>query len=96
MFELNIGPMPNELVDTEYDELSERSKGYDFTILSSLCFQIPIVISYSGTDISVAVRDALLQRIRGFVFATHFKPVKAGVSGNVKWTSCSPDDPEVI
>ena len=45
---------------------------------------------YSGADISVLVRDALLQPIRRCSTATHFKRVP-GVS-EVLWTPCSPGD----
>jgi vacuolar protein-sorting-associated protein 4 len=30
---------------------------------------------YSGSDIAIAVRDALMERIRKLRMATHFKPV---------------------
>ncbi|CDO71750.1 hypothetical protein BN946_scf184920.g34 [Trametes cinnabarina] len=45
---------------------------------------------YSGSDIAVVVRDALMQPVRKVLSATHFKylpDVK-------KWTPCSPGDPD--
>lgn len=42
---------------------------------------------YSGHDIAVVVRDALMQPIRKIQQATHFKPVEDG-----KLTPCSPGD----
>ncbi|CAB4376082.1 putative vacuolar sorting ATPase Vps4 [Rhizophagus irregularis] len=43
---------------------------------------------YSGSDIAVVVRDALMQPIRKVQTATHFKRVDA----NTKLTPCSPGD----
>lgn len=45
---------------------------------------------YSGHDIAVVVRDALMQPIRKIQQATHFKPVT--VDGVEKVTPCSPGD----
>ncbi|KAF9482350.1 AAA-domain-containing protein [Pholiota conissans] len=47
---------------------------------------------YSGSDISIVVRDALMQPVRKVISATHFK--KIDVDGTMKWTPCSPGDPE--
>ena len=47
---------------------------------------------YSGSDISIIVRDALMQPVRKVISATHFKQVD--VEGVSKWTPCSPGDPE--
>jgi vacuolar protein-sorting-associated protein 4 len=47
--------------------------------------------SYSGSDISIVVRDALMQPVRKVISATHFKP-----KGEGKWTPCSPGDPEAV
>ncbi|KAK9370567.1 P-loop containing nucleoside triphosphate hydrolase protein [Lipomyces kononenkoae] len=46
---------------------------------------------YSGHDIAVAVRDALMQPVRKVQMATHFKWVN--VDGKRKLTPCSPGDP---
>lgn len=45
---------------------------------------------YSGSDISIAVQDALMQPVRLIQTATHYKPVE--VDGQTKWTPCSPGD----
>ncbi|PPR03184.1 hypothetical protein CVT24_012745 [Panaeolus cyanescens] len=45
---------------------------------------------YSGSDISIVVRDALMQPVRKVISATHFKAV------GDKWTPCSPGDPEAV
>lgn len=45
---------------------------------------------YSGSDISIAVQDALMQPIRKIQTATHYK--KVTVDGQEKLTPCSPGD----
>ncbi|KAH7910009.1 AAA-domain-containing protein [Hygrophoropsis aurantiaca] len=50
---------------------------------------------YSGSDISIVVRDALMQPVRKVISATHFKPIPAG-GHKEKWTPCSPGDPEAV
>lgn len=52
---------------------------------------------YSGSDISIVVRDALMQPIRKVISATHFKRVpdpESNLPERRKWTPCSPGDPE--
>ncbi|KAI9485286.1 MAG: skd1 protein [Benjaminiella poitrasii] len=54
---------------------------------------------YSGSDIAVLVRDALMQPIRRVQNATHFKPVTAPSRTNPGtisqyFTPCSPGDPD--
>ncbi|KAF7306243.1 AAA-domain-containing protein [Mycena indigotica] len=46
---------------------------------------------FSGSDISIVVRDALMQPVRKVLGATHFKRV-----GDGKWTPCSPGDPDAV
>ncbi|TFK71709.1 AAA-domain-containing protein [Pluteus cervinus] len=49
---------------------------------------------YSGSDISIIVRDALMQPVRKVNTATHFKRVADPDTGSLtKWTPCSPGDP---
>jgi vacuolar protein-sorting-associated protein 4 len=50
---------------------------------------------YSGSDISIVVRDALMQPVRKVISATHFKSVP-DADGKQKWTPCSPGDPEGV
>ncbi|KAF8631348.1 hypothetical protein AX15_002434 [Amanita polypyramis BW_CC] len=45
---------------------------------------------YSGSDIAIVVRDALMQPVRKVISATHFKTV------GDKWTPCSPGDPAAV
>ncbi|CAH2353419.1 vacuolar protein sorting-associated protein 4 [[Candida] railenensis] len=47
---------------------------------------------YSGHDIAVVVRDALMQPIRKIQQATHFKPVISDADGKEKFLPCSPGD----
>lgn len=50
---------------------------------------------YSGSDISIVVRDALMQPVRKVLSATHFKRVPIPEDPiQMKWTPCSPGDPE--
>ncbi|CAI7592072.1 unnamed protein product [Penicillium manginii] len=49
---------------------------------------------YSGSDISIAVQDALMQPIRKIQTATHYK--KVTVEGEEKVTPCSPGDPGAV
>lgn len=49
---------------------------------------------YSGSDISIVVRDALMQPVRKVISATHFKQVSD--EGNTKWTPCSPGDSDAV
>ncbi|KAM6135147.1 vacuolar protein sorting-associated protein 4B [Pterocles gutturalis] len=56
---------------------------------------------YSGADISIIVRDALMQPVRKVQSATHFKKVKGPSLSNPNvmvdlFTPCSPGDPEAI
>ncbi|KAL5380724.1 Vacuolar protein sorting-associated protein 4 [Paraphaeosphaeria minitans] len=48
---------------------------------------------YSGSDISIAVQDALMQPVRLIQTATHYKPASM-VDGVQQWTPCSPGDPD--
>ncbi|CDZ96873.1 probable vps4-vacuolar sorting protein [Phaffia rhodozyma] len=54
---------------------------------------------YSGSDIAVVVRDALMQPVRKVLSATHFKEVEAPSAEDpektiTKLTPCSPGDPK--
>ncbi|GAA98091.1 uncharacterized protein L969DRAFT_85984 [Mixia osmundae IAM 14324] len=55
---------------------------------------------YSGSDIAVLVRDALMQPVRKVMSATHFKevsvPAEDGSADVRKLTPCSPGDPDAI
>ena len=56
--------------------------------------EIDVLCRYSGSDIAIIVRDALMQPVRKVLSATHFK--KVDVDGTQKWTPCSPGDPEAV
>ena len=54
---------------------------------------------YSGSDIAIVVRDALMQPVRKGLSATHFKEIYVdGEDGtpNKKLTPCSPGDPQAF
>lgn len=50
---------------------------------------------YSGSDIAVAVKDALMEPIRKIQMATHFKNVSDDPEKK-RYTPCSPGDPDAI
>lgn len=81
MFELNIGSTPCQLSPEDLRLLASETEGY------------------SGADIAVLVREALMQPVRRVMNATHFKRVtvpsaEEGASPIVKYTPCSPGDPD--
>lgn len=53
---------------------------------------------YSGSDIAVIVRDALMQPVRKVLSATHFRPVEVETDDGpvTKLTPCSPGAPGAI
>ena len=52
---------------------------------------------YSGSDIAIVVRDALMQPVRKVISATHFKQVQDPEDASrIKWTPCSPGDPDAV
>jgi hypothetical protein len=58
---------------------------------------IDIPTRYSGSDIAIVVRDSLMQPVRKVLSATHFKKVSSSEDSNVlKWTPCSPGDPDAV
>ncbi|KAI1117889.1 P-loop containing nucleoside triphosphate hydrolase protein [Nemania sp. NC0429] len=66
--------------------------GTPTTIKSEDCRALAkLADGYSGSDIAIAVQDALMQPVRKIQQATHFKEVQ--VDGVIKFTPCSPGDP---
>jgi hypothetical protein len=56
-----------------------------------------MLIRYTGSDISILVRDALMQPVRKVISATHFKQVTLPENPDaIKWTPCSPGDPDAV
>lgn len=52
---------------------------------------------FSGSDISVAVRDALYEPVRTCQLATHFKKVRDPEGKHPHlWEPCSPSDPQAV
>lgn len=94
MFELNVGSTPCELGPKDYKALADRTEGsvtYCSIIAQSLIYTN---CSYSGSDVAIVVRDAIMQPVRKVLSATHFKPTT--VDGKTKWTPCSPGDPDAV
>jgi len=68
MFELNIGETPHGLTPADFSSLAELTEGW-------VRVQTGANARYSGSDIAVIVRDALMQPVRKVLSATHFKQV---------------------
>jgi len=92
MFELNVGKTPCELTNKDYKALADRTEGLANSYCIIAQFLISTFFRYSGSDVAIVVRDAIMQPVRKVLSATHFKPVM--VDGKKKWTPCSPGDPE--
>lgn len=66
--------------------------------LSLLCLSLALSLSYSGADISIVVRDALMEPVRKVQTATHFKRVSGPNPTNKEeivndlLVPCSPGD----
>lgn len=83
-------------------DLPARMKMFELAVGSTPCelkqtdFKTLAQISegYSGSDISIAVQDALMQPVRKIQTATHYKKVL--VDGMEKVTPCSPGDQGAI
>lgn len=80
MFRLDVGRNNNNLTDSDYKILAERTEGY------------------SGYDINILVKDALMQPVRRVQSATHFKYVSGPSRKDPSMivhdllTPCSPGD----
>lgn len=84
MFELNVGATPCKLTSKDYRTLAEKTNGC--ASLSkpngqiSILKQVSLIYRrYSGSDVSVVVRDALMQPVRKVLSATHFKKVSFAI-----------------
>ncbi|GME66460.1 Vacuolar sorting ATPAse protein [Neofusicoccum parvum] len=79
-------------------DLPARVKMFELAVGTTPCFLKPedyrelgrLSEGYSGSDISIAVQDALMQPVRKIQTATHYK--KVTVDGQEKLTPCSPGD----
>ncbi|KAL4401076.1 Vacuolar protein sorting-associated protein 4 [Malassezia pachydermatis] len=88
-------------------ELEARRRMFELNIGSTPCTLTPKDIrilaektdGYSGADIAVLVREALMQPVRRVMNATHFKKVTCTLedgSEHTRFTPCSPGDPEAM
>jgi vacuolar protein-sorting-associated protein 4 len=83
-------------------DLPARTKMFELAVGTTPCDLTPadfrklgeISEGYSGSDISIAVQDALMQPVRKIQTATHYK--KVVVDGEEKLTPCSPGDAGAI
>lgn len=77
---------------------SNPSRTTTHTTSLSLSLSISLVFSYSGADISIVVRDALMEPVRKVQTATHFKRVSGPSPTNKEQivddllVPCSPGD----
>ncbi|KFY53282.1 hypothetical protein V496_07739 [Pseudogymnoascus sp. VKM F-4515 (FW-2607)] len=79
-------------------DLPARTKMFELAVGTTPCELSPadfrklgeLSEGYSGSDISVAVQDALMQPVRKIQMSTHYKKVM--VDGAEKLTPCSPGD----
>ncbi|KAG9892624.1 suppressor protein of bem1/bed5 double mutants, partial [Aureobasidium melanogenum] len=79
-------------------DLPARTRMFELAVGSTPCEMKPedyrtlaqLSEGYSGSDISIAVQDALMQPVRKIQTATHYKKVM--VDGQEKLTPCSPGD----
>lgn len=79
-------------------DLPARTKMFELAVGTTPCDLKPadyrklgeLSEGYSGSDISIAVQDALMQPVRKIQTATHYK--KVTVDGVEKLTPCSPGD----
>ncbi|MCJ1277910.1 Vacuolar protein sorting-associated protein 4 [Puttea exsequens] len=79
-------------------DLAGRMKMFELAVGTTPCDLKPadfrtlgqISEGYSGSDIAIAVQDALMQPVRKIQTATHYK--KITVDGDEKLTPCSPGD----
>ncbi|EPZ34508.1 hypothetical protein ROZALSC1DRAFT_28221 [Rozella allomycis CSF55] len=88
-------------------EVTSRAKMFQLNVGSTPCeltskdyrYLAEKSEGYSGADIAVLVRDALMEPVRKVQAATHFKAVKAPSRSDPKkltlhYTPCSPGDPD--
>ncbi|OBT71324.1 vacuolar protein-sorting-associated protein 4 [Pseudogymnoascus sp. 05NY08] len=83
-------------------DLPARTKMFELAVGTTPCDLAPadfrklgeLSEGYSGSDISVAVQDALMQPVRKIQMSTHYK--KVDVDGVEKLTPCSPGDQGAI
>ena len=64
LFKLNLGNTPHMLTEADIRVLGERTDGYRWIDLNSLSPPAGQFCNFSGADISIVVRDALMQPVR--------------------------------
>uniref|UniRef100_T1IYH1 vesicle-fusing ATPase n=1 Tax=Strigamia maritima TaxID=126957 RepID=T1IYH1_STRMM len=104
MFKLHLGSTPHNLREDDFKILGKKPKGkINFSQLNLIYLTTFILFArYSGADISIVVRDALMQPVRKVQTATHFRRI-TGVSRTDPniiiddlLTPCSPGSPGAI
>jgi vacuolar protein-sorting-associated protein 4 len=93
MFELNIGTTPNVLEKGDYRVLADKTNGYASSFLNPLPDTDRLGCRYSGSDIAIVVRDALMEPVLGvndFVRAIQAVRPTVGeedVRRQIEWTN---------
>ena len=75
MFELHIGSTPCNLIHKDFKSLGEDTEGFELRVLLYSFGFCNHSYRFSGSDIAVVVRDALMEPIRKVQMATHFRYV---------------------
>lgn len=83
-------------------DLPARTKMFEISVGNTPCELTPadfrklgaLSEGYSGSDITIAVQDALMQPVRKIQMSTHYK--KVNIDGVEKLTPCSPGDAGAI
>ena len=62
LFKLNLGNTPHMLTEEDIRVLGQRTDGYRWN--EKRGFHTKLILNFSGADISIVVRDALMQPVR--------------------------------
>lgn len=79
MLGIHLGDTPNELSDANFTAIAEKTEGYVCLLQrTGRMLELTVILlstSSSGSDISVLVRDALMEPLRKCQQAQFFTPV---------------------
>jgi vacuolar protein-sorting-associated protein 4 len=82
MFELHTGSTPCKMNQRDFKGLGELTEGC-VKVMPPLVNAVLLILlcRFSGSDIAVVVRDALMEPVRKVQMATHFRRVSCVASG---------------
>ena len=79
MFKKHLeGDIPHTIKPDEWVQLGQKAEQLVSNMIDSN--QFSVIFSYSGADIGVVCREALLRPIRRLLSATHFKQVRTKIN----------------